>query len=271
MDRCRCRDAAPVSGVVEQATEEKMADGQALGNEIRPTRNVVNLMTLIERIEARQTYLPGMAAFYGPSGYGKTFAAIHANITMNALHIEARDFWTRKSLCEALLNEMRVPMGGRATLSHLFDKIVEALIRDPRPLIIDEADHLVKKQMIEIVRAIHDATQNTVILIGEETLPQNLRPIERVHNRMADWVGAEPADLEDVRQLGRFYLRGIEIDDALLKEIVRQSRGVMRVAATNLGKVGEVARTRGTDRMTLADWDRGFFTGQAPLARRDLA
>lgn len=248
-----------------------MADGQALGNEIRPTRNVVNLMTLIERIEGRQTYLPGMAAFHGPSGFGKTFAAIHANITMNALHIEARDFWTRKSLCEALLREMRIPLNRRTTLSQLFDLIVEGLLRDPRPLIIDEADHLVKKQMIEMVRAIHDATQNTVILIGEETLPQNLKTVERVHNRMADWVAAEPADLEDVRQLGRFYLRGVEIDDALLREIVRQSRGVMRVAATNLGKIGEVARTRGAGRMTLADWDGGFFTGTAPLARRDLA
>ena len=74
-----------------------------------------------------------------------------------------------------------------------------------------------------------------------------------------------------MRQLGRFYLRGVEIDDALLKEIVRQSRGVMRVAATNLGKIGEAARTRGKSILTLQEWDGGFFTGTAPLARRNLA
>jgi len=249
-----------------------MADGQAYGNQIRPTRNVVALMTLIEKVEARQAFLPGMAVFYGPSGFGKTFAAIHANLSKNAVHIQCRDFWTPKSLAEAILGELRAPSNRRQTLSHMFEDIVAALIRDPRPLIIDEADHLLNKKMLEFVRGIHDDTQNTVVLIGEEELPQHLTRIERVHNRIAGWVAAEPADLEDARQLARYYANQVEISEDLLAAIVKASGGRIRRVSNNLSWIAEDARTRGVTRMTLEDWgSRDFYTGEPPLGRRDYA
>jgi len=249
-----------------------MADGQAYGNQIRPTRNVIALMTLIEKVEARQAFLPGMAVFYGPSGFGKTFAAIHANLSRNAVHVQCKKFWTQKSLAEAILGELRAPVSRRTTLSQMFDDVVSALVRDPRPLIIDEADHLFNKDMLEFVRGIHDDTQNTVVLIGEENLPQNLTKIERVHNRIAGWVAAEPADLEDARQLARYYANDVEIAEDLLVAIVKASGGRIRRVSNNLSWVREDARTRGVTKLTLEQWGhRDFYTGEAPLGRRNLA
>ena len=47
-----------------------------------------------------------------------------------------------------------------------------------RPLVIDEADFLVKRGMIEIVRAIYKycaSAGSSIVLIGEENLPNALK------------------------------------------------------------------------------------------------
>ena len=41
---------------------------------IAPLRNVAALISLVERVQDRSMGLPGMAVFYGPSGWGKTTA-----------------------------------------------------------------------------------------------------------------------------------------------------------------------------------------------------
>lgn len=248
-----------------------MTQQASLGNEIRPLRNVAALSTLIERVEGRQTYLPGMACFSGPSGFGKTFSAVYAQRAHNAVHVECDDFATRKTLAEAILFELGV-QHTRGSIAKLFDLIVESLARSGRPLIIDEADHLMKLQKIELVRKIHDKTGSTVILIGEETLPQNLKAIERVHGRMFDWVQAEPADIEDVRQLAPMYARGIEIGEDLVADIHRASRGSIRRISVNLGRAREIALTRGLKTLDRSHWGGAeFFTGEPPIARRGLA
>lgn len=240
-----------------------MSELGRLGNEIRPLRNVAALATLIERVEGRETYLPGLACFYGPSGYGKTFSAVYAQREMEAIHVECRDFWTRKTLAEAIAREF----GSRPerTLQKIFDQLVELLTRSGHPLIIDEADHLVKQSKIELVRALHDATGATVILIGEHTLPQNLKSIERVHGRMFDWVEAQPADLEDAKSLAPMYARDVEISEDLMRAIHEASRGSIRRISVNLGRARERALTMGTKKLDRSQWGNSkFYTGEPP-------
>lgn len=240
-----------------------MTQTGTLGNEIRPLRNVAALATLIERVEGRQTYLPGMACFYGPSGYGKTFSAVYAAREFSAVHVECRDFWTRKGLAEAIAAAFGVRP--ERTLPKIFDQLVEQLTRSGRPLIIDEADHLIKQAKIELVRALHDSTGATVILVGEHTLPHNLKAIERVHGRMFDWVEAQPADIDDARHLVPMYGRGIGIAEDLLAAIHRESRGSIRRVSVNLGRAAEIALTLGRKDMDLKSWGvEPFFTGEPP-------
>lgn len=247
-----------------------MAQQRSLGNDIKPLRNVAALATLIERVEGRQTYLPGMACFYGPSGFGKTFAAVYAQRSLRAVHVECREFWTRKSLANAILVELGIKPKG--SVPALFDMMVESLGRSGRPLIVDEADHLLKNKMIELIRNLHDSTSSTVILVGEETLPQNLKGIERVHGRMFDWVQAEAADLEDATLLAPMYARDVEIGHDLIAAIHTASRGSIRRISVNLGRAREIAKTRGLKAMHLEQWgEEEFFTGEPPIVRRGLA
>lgn len=245
-----------------------MHDETRLYNSVAPLRNVAALLTLIDRVETRAHGLPGMATFYGPSGYGKTTAAVYATNRFRACHIQVQSLWRTKTM----LQEIVIELGHRParTAAEMFNQAAEELARSARPLILDEADHLAHDKMIEVVRGLYEASGVPVILIGEELLPTKLQRWERVHGRMLDWVAAEPASADDVGHLAPIYAPGIEIADDLRRHLLAASRKSIRRVSINLALVNEFARVRGLTAVTMADWGKGsFFTGEAPAPRRD--
>jgi hypothetical protein len=60
------------------------------------------------RVKDRPPNLPGLATFSGPSGYGKSMAAIYTANKTRAYHVQCKSVWTRKSLCQAILAEMGI-------------------------------------------------------------------------------------------------------------------------------------------------------------------
>jgi DNA transposition AAA+ family ATPase len=244
-----------------------MADEERLYNSVAPLRNVAALVALIDRVQTRALGLPGMACYYGFSGYGKSTAAIYAANKFQAVLVQVKSAWTKKNLCAAILAELGMPAKGNT--ADLVDRISATLAVQGVPLIIDEADHVVARKMIEIVRDIYEGSQVPVILIGEELLPQKLKEWERVHNRMLDWVAALPATAADLDHLVPLYAPGVEISPALKEQVLRQSHGSTRRVCVNLAHVRERAQIAGVDRMGIKDFDtRWFFTGEAPKARR---
>ncbi|MFG5381020.1 AAA family ATPase [Yoonia sp. R2-816] len=244
-----------------------MTNNMPLYNTVAPLRNVAALVELIERVQGRALNLPGMATFYGPSGFGKSFSAIFATNKFQAITVQVKSTWTRKKLCQAILTEMGLPKV--TTVSDMVDDISQFLAMHDRPLIIDEADFLVQRKMIEIVRDIHEGSGAPVILIGEELLPQKLKTWERVHGRMLDWVAAEPADMSDVKHLMRLYVPGIQIAPEILDTMLKASHGSIRRIRVNLEQVREMALVNGLTDVGSNDWgQRQFFTGTAPAPRR---
>lgn len=246
----------------KQVTEEtKATKGFAF------VRNVAALVALIDRLQNRSNSLPGMGTFYGPSGFGKSTAGIYATNKFGAVTIQVKSVWTKKSICEAILAELGVP--APQTVTRMLDIIVDNLARSGAPLLIDEADFLVQRKMIEIVRDIYEGSMVPVVLIGEELLPQKLRVWERVHGRILDWVPAQPADLSDLKHLLPIYAPGLVVQQDLQQAILSASHGSIRRIAVNLDRVREAAAIRGTKTVSLADWQgRDFFTGVAPPVRR---
>ncbi|WP_207214001.1 hypothetical protein [Solidesulfovibrio carbinolicus] len=57
-----------------------------------------------------------------------------------------------------------------------------------RPLIIDEMDHVVERNAVELVRDLYEASRAAILLIGEKALPGKLAQWERFHGRILDWV-----------------------------------------------------------------------------------
>src|SRR5690606_34687135 len=120
--------------------------------ETAPLKNVASCLSLVRSIQNRQPIQPNLAVFAGFSGYGKSVAALYCQNKTAAAYVEVSDTWTRAKLMRSILSELGVyqPKG---TLADLEDEIIGLLARDPkRPLIIDEADKLIDKRMIELVR-----------------------------------------------------------------------------------------------------------------------
>lgn len=244
-------------------TEEKLA----VNNTLAPLRNVTLMNALVERVMNRAPGLPGMATFHGFSGYGKTSAATYAAVKHHCYHIQVKSVWTQKHLCEMIL--LALGIQPERTISRMVDQIGCELALSGRPLLIDEADYLIQKRMIEVVRDIYESSAAAIVLIGEENLPGKLKPWERVHGRMLDWVAAQPASLSDARHLTGHYCPGVAVEQELLAELHTASAGSVRRICVNLDRIRELAKTEGLSSVGAEQWgDRGFFRGTPPNARR---
>lgn len=245
-----------------------MTQAPQLYNSFAPLANVVSMVELVMRLQKRAPGLPGMACYYGRSGLGKTTAAIFTGHKFRAHHIELRSRWTPKHFCEQLMAELGLDLGKRMTVSRMIDAISDQLGRTGRPLLIDEADYLLRHDMVEIARDIYEGSGTPVLLIGEEHLPKKLEQFERVHGRMLDWVGAQPGTLDDVAHLAPLYAPGVEIAADLRQALFTASHNSIRRISNNLAKVAEVAGNDGLARMDLAAWgDRPFAQIAAPNGR----
>ncbi|CUR45518.1 DNA transposition protein [Alloalcanivorax xenomutans] len=236
---------------------------------VAPLRNVALADGVMRELIERPAHLPGMAAFFGPSGYGKTIAASFVATSYRAYYVECKSTWTKKAILLAILKEMGVvPM---PTIYQMVDQIAEQLMLSQRPLLIDEMDHIVEKKAVELIRDIYEISNTPILMVGEEHFPAKLKRWERFHNRMLVWQQAQPSDLSDARELAHLYVTepdGIEIADDLLDEVLRQSRGAARRIVVNLELIRKQALRRGWTAVDLSTWGSGqLYTGDAPARR----
>lgn len=232
-------------------------------------KNVAAFMAMTTRLRERDPHLPGIGVCHSPSGYGKSYASIFAQNKTGAIRVEVGDSWTRRTFLQAILKEFGEEPRKRLSIADLAAQCVEALGADPRkPLIVDESDKLVDKGMIEIVRELHEFSGAPVILIGEEKLPGKLLSVERVHNRVLDWMAAQPCDLEDAQLLAGAFAPKVEIADDLLNLIRQQSGGRARRIVVNIAQVGEFARNKRLQKVDAAAWNgKALYTGEPPAPR----
>jgi chromosomal replication initiation ATPase DnaA len=236
------------------------------GSKIVPLTNVGLLASAIERAQNRPDNLPGLVVMYGASGLGKTVGANFAANIYRGYYVECRDTWTKKAFLAAILKEMAIlPL---RTMSEMVDQIADQLSRSRRPLLIDDAQYLLDKAIANVLTDIYNASHGTIVLIGEERVPQSMAKRERLHNRVLEWVPALPATTEDMRALADANYPHLRIHDDLLEDLCKAVRGCLRRIVVNLHQVQSEAAALCLDSINLAQWGkRGWFTGDAPLRR----
>lgn len=232
-----------------------------------PLRNVAAMAVLVERLTARGPHLPGFGVFHGFSGYGKTYAAIHAQNSTGGPRVEVGDSWTKKTLLRAILKELGVHEP-RGTVADLAEQAIGRLAEPGHPpLFIDEADKLVDKGMIELVREVQEGSQCPVILIGEEVLPQKLERFERAANRVLEWCMAQACDLSDAKKLAVALAPRFSFSDEFLTRVVAESEGRARRIVTNIDRCVEWARSVGAIEID-ESCDMPLYNGRPPIRRR---
>ncbi|HEY1029783.1 MAG TPA: ATP-binding protein [Pseudomonas sp.] len=229
-----------------------------------PLTNVGLLAGAIERAMQRPLGLPGLVVMYGPSGLGKSVAAACSANQHRAYYVECRDTWTKKAFLLAVLRDMSVTPA--RTLSEMFDQIAEQLSRSNRPLIVDDVQYLLDKAAANVLTDIYNASQGTIILIGEKGVPASMAKLERLHNRVLEWVPAQAATLADVKRLAASSYPNLQIAEDLLADLVKQVKGCLRRVAVNLYRVSSECTAKGVSEVSLDTWAAGWFTGEAPRA-----
>jgi hypothetical protein len=243
-------------------------------NELAPLVNVGLLHAATLRANDRPRHLPGVVGFYGPAGWGKTCAASFVANSLDAHHIQILSFWNRKEffrqLCLELgINPLKDPVTGKPvkpTITSMGAQICEALGISQKPLIIDEVDIAIQHGYVDDIRAIFEGSKTTVIMIGEETLPDALLRWERIHSRVLEWVPAQPPDVQDARTLvGKFAKEGITIAEDMVARLHQKSGASIRRICVNIERVQEFARENGLSVVDCATWgERELYTGAPP-------
>lgn len=233
---------------------------------IVPLTNVGLLSAAIARTHNRPAGLPGLVVMYGASGLGKSVGAAFAANQHRAYYVECRDTWSKKAFLHAILREMSIQPA--PTLSVMVDQIAEQLSKSGRPLLIDDVQYLLEKAVANVLTDIYNASEGTIVLIGEERVPGSLAKLERLHNRVLEWVPAQRATLDDLRALAESSYPQLHFADDLLEDLRKRVNGCLRRVAVNLYKVYSEASARCVDRIDLAGWGSdNWFTGDAPSRR----
>ena len=242
---------------------------------IAPLANIAIAERAISRAIGRGLHQPGLVVMHGPSGYGKSMAAAWVTARNRAYYVQADDYWTKKTMLLDMCKALGISMIGKDkdekkpkalnTVYDLAQAVKTQLEQSRRPLIIDEFDYVVDKNLVEAIRSLYEGSKAAILIIGEEELPQKLEAWERFHGRILDWFPAEPATLGDAQELARMYCPHVTVDDDLLEKLVEKTRGSVRRICTNLETIQEESLGMGWETVNLATWgNRPISTGKAP-------
>lgn len=232
-------------------------------------RNVAVCFEGLKRVTDRNRNLPGMVVFYGPSGFGKSMSANYVAVRTQAYYVQTKSSWTRKHFLEQVLAEMRITP--EKTVARMVDQVGEQLAKSGRTLIVDEFDHMATDGRVELVRDIYEASQGSLLLIGEEMLPRKLERWERFHGRVLCWMPAQPVSMADARELAPIYCPRVSVADDVLKELVDLSRGSVRRVCNNLDGLHELAMENGLQAVSLEEIRRfghRLVSGDTPAPRK---
>ncbi|MEX2524461.1 MAG: ATP-binding protein [Gammaproteobacteria bacterium] len=241
------------------------------------TKNVARLAEAGDALISRQPGMPGMGLLSGPTGYGKTVSVAWYAIQCRGVFVRAMANWSPSAMLSSILRELDVEMNG--TNADKTTRIIELLAQHQRPVFIDEADYLVRSQMMmETLRDLHDLSNVPVILVGEEHMHRKLQGYTRLTRRLAQHVEFTGADIEDARILAD-QLSEVTIADDLLGDLhyaaCAKKRGSNEaiggasagLIVVGLSRIEQLARNKGIKTVAAKDWPRGasFFEGAAPM------
>lgn len=249
-----------------ESIDEDTSELEAIAR-MAPLSNMgLALRTILELQNAGESS-PRFGVLNGPPGYGKTYAASFAQNETSAAYVEFCSIWTVKSFLTALSGEIGISKPAR-TSPAILQEIIEQLNVFPRPIIIDEADYLVKRQMVDVVRDIHDKTPCGILLVGMEGLPFKLRKWEQFHSRILSFTPAVPASAADARALRDVFCDQIEVADDLVEHFRVQTHKNIRRIRVNLEEAQRVAVEEEWSRIDRAAWgDRRVISGDAPVRK----
>lgn len=163
------------------------------------TENYNGLSDSFARLRELPVSAPRIGLGYGNFGLGKTFSLERITASINAILLRAAQTWSKKSVLEKLCFELGLDTSGGS--GRMYERIVDDLRREPRTIIVDEIDALLrgnKIEVLELFRDIHDETPIILYFIGMEDANGKLKRHRHYYSRIVELVEFKPISKKDI-------------------------------------------------------------------------
>jgi hypothetical protein len=208
------------------------------------TANLHRFLAGLDALEKRAAPEACIMVVTSEPGYGKT-RTLHWYSTQSAdaIYLRAKSGYTRHWFLAELLKELNgVPSSKN---EDMFREAVKRMQGRNYTLIVDEAEHAVADtQVLEAIRDLADLLETPVVLVGMEAIQARIARHPQISSRVAAVVQFQPASVEDITQVAKELMDGLVLQDELIADIQKQTKGRMREVMNALAVCERVSRQR---------------------------
>lgn len=218
------------------------------------TENFKRLKEAEKLVSKRGAREAGLVIVKGVFGIGKSELTERWAADSGYVFVRAKETWTKRALLDELAEKMGLAKTGRN--QEVQARIIGKVAVDMVPLIVDEADFLVRStaSLLEVLRDITDLTGTMCFLVGMEQFPMKVARYQHIASRVAKVVELETLSLTDVKTTVAAKAE-VAMDDDVIAEMHRQSRGRMRLVLNAIANVEQWAQANSWKTITLKHLD----------------
>ena len=245
--------------------------------EMAITKNVQRLLRAVRTLTDSPHGIERMGLLYGLPGEGKTTSIDHVIDKTNGIALRAKRCWTTTSMLAELCTELRTPEKIRRSnrSAIMVVSAIEHLNVCPRPIFIDEIDHLFVPHnqrngtnILETLRDIYDLVKVPVILVGEENSAINIQENGRFARRITQWVEFKGIDQDDARIVANTVCE-VGIGDDLLTHLYQEAGANVGRIIVGIDAIERHGKALDIGEVDRATWgDRALFFDQPSYARK---
>ena len=217
------------------------------------TKNVKQMVSMLNRLRDREEGIPGMGLIYGEPGLGKTYAITWWVAQNDAILIRSANLMSARWLLEEIVEELgEIPYN---KFSDIFNQVVAQLIKTPKTIIVDETDYLtIDSRAVETLRDIHDKTNVPIVLVGMGTANKRLQRHKHLYDRLLEIIKFEPFGKQDIAAIID-QLSEVRFTDCAKKFIYTRTNRFRQLVKT-ISKAEQLAKANGIkeiDEITLKE------------------
>ena len=217
------------------------------------TKNVKQMVSMLNRLRDREEGIPGMGLIYGEPGLGKTYAITWWAAQNDAILIRSANLMSARWLLEEIVEELgEIPYN---KFSDIFNQVVAQLIKTPKTIIVDETDYLtIDSRAVETLRDIHDKTNVPIVLVGMGTANKRLQRHKHLYDRLLEIIKFEPFCKQDIAAIID-QLSEVRFTDCAKKFIYTRTNRFRQIVKT-ISKAEQLAKANGIkeiDEITLKE------------------
>ncbi|WP_374467427.1 AAA family ATPase [Ferrovibrio sp.] len=197
--------------------------------------NVKKFLGGISALEERGAPEATLMVVAGEVGLGKSstarWYAVQNRLPYVVMKPQATPGWLLDDLCRAM--GLQPPRYAKDR----FNLIIQHMAKTNRGIVIDEVEHALANAgaALEQLRAIGDATELPIILVGREYVGQKIARIPAVKSRVTSTVTFQAVTREDFGQLLTAF--GLNVQGDVASRLVKATGGSMRLGMNELRRL----------------------------------